>query len=328
MPWHMRDETTNAPLNFDQHPKAGWYYKKEESNPWIDPGDADVTVDDAHQPALGYLPFLLTGDPYYLEAIQFAATHNFGAFRAAYRHGALGILTYMQIRSYAWSLRTLAQAARVTPEKAPRWLLPRSYWEEKLETNREWLEGTYVHASKPLQSTFHAFHLEIEEPFIKMWQEEFLVAIFAWLWRMGFEKWRTVYEWKIASTIARTNGRSGWVRAQCTPYELHFRADETSPVARSWAEAWAVHSKLTKPAVSDPDTLVGTDLAYPTYTRGALAFATYFDTPEAMVCYTWIDGELRRKKVKIRSEEHTSELQSHSDLVCRLLLEKKKIKKD
>src|SRR5438034_3538405 len=26
-----------------------------------------------------------------------------------------------------------------------------------------------------------------------------------------------------------------------------------------------------------------------------------------------------------RSEEHTSELQSHSDLVCRLLLEKKKI---
>src|SRR5438034_3042742 len=28
---------------------------------------------------------------------------------------------------------------------------------------------------------------------------------------------------------------------------------------------------------------------------------------------------------KARSEEHTSELQSHSDLVCRLLLEKKKI---
>src|SRR5476649_3091542 len=29
---------------------------------------------------------------------------------------------------------------------------------------------------------------------------------------------------------------------------------------------------------------------------------------------------------KVRSEEHTSELQSHSDLVCRLLLEKKKRK--
>src|SRR5476649_2961279 len=30
------------------------------------------------------------------------------------------------------------------------------------------------------------------------------------------------------------------------------------------------------------------------------------------------------RRVRRRSEEHTSELQSHSDLVCRLLLEKKK----
>src|SRR5260221_8088388 len=30
--------------------------------------------------------------------------------------------------------------------------------------------------------------------------------------------------------------------------------------------------------------------------------------------------------ITLRSEEHTSELQSHSDLVCRLLLEKKKTK--
>src|SRR6266540_6378196 len=33
------------------------------------------------------------------------------------------------------------------------------------------------------------------------------------------------------------------------------------------------------------------------------------------------------RRVPLRSEEHTSELQSHHDLVCRLLLEKKKKKK-
>src|SRR5438132_6188857 len=44
------------------------------------------------------------------------------------------------------------------------------------------------------------------------------------------------------------------------------------------------------------------------------------------------DGQLldRRRPERVaggdRSEEHTSELQSHSDLVCRLLLEKKKEK--
>jgi len=42
----------------------------------------------------------------------------------------------------------------------------------------------------------------------------------------------------------------------------------------------------------------------------------------------WLVGK-RKENIdinasEIRSEEHTSELQSHHDLVCRLLLEKKK----
>src|SRR5947207_11199612 len=36
----------------------------------------------------------------------------------------------------------------------------------------------------------------------------------------------------------------------------------------------------------------------------------------------------QRRVHAVRSEEHTSELQSHSDLVCRLLLEKKKKKNE
>src|SRR5436190_17986285 len=38
-------------------------------------------------------------------------------------------------------------------------------------------------------------------------------------------------------------------------------------------------------------------------------------------------GHRAREERQRRSEEHTSELQSHSDHVCRLLLEKKKTKK-
>src|SRR2546430_13425993 len=36
------------------------------------------------------------------------------------------------------------------------------------------------------------------------------------------------------------------------------------------------------------------------------------------------DGPVPRPAAEVRSEEHTSELQSQSNLVCRLLLEKKK----
>src|SRR5438132_7885309 len=41
-----------------------------------------------------------------------------------------------------------------------------------------------------------------------------------------------------------------------------------------------------------------------------------------------VDAPRGLRVVQPRSEEHTSELQSHSDLVCRLLLEKKKNKKN
>src|SRR5260221_4854282 len=37
-----------------------------------------------------------------------------------------------------------------------------------------------------------------------------------------------------------------------------------------------------------------------------------------------VGGRRADLRLVLRSEEHTSELQSHSDLVCRLLLEKKK----
>src|SRR5438034_11232352 len=43
--------------------------------------------------------------------------------------------------------------------------------------------------------------------------------------------------------------------------------------------------------------------------------------------YRCLDQILPHKTKLERSEEHTSELQSHSDLVCRLLLEKKKKKR-
>src|SRR5438034_3526557 len=43
-----------------------------------------------------------------------------------------------------------------------------------------------------------------------------------------------------------------------------------------------------------------------------------------MSAYGGEEAALAAMKEGARSEEHTSELQSHSDLVCRLLLEKKK----
>src|SRR2546423_6348853 len=49
--------------------------------------------------------------------------------------------------------------------------------------------------------------------------------------------------------------------------------------------------------------------------------AIYFGRPDVDAAY----AHLRARGIHVRSEEHTSELQSLAYLVCRLLLEKKKI---
>src|SRR5438132_11534635 len=59
-------------------------------------------------------------------------------------------------------------------------------------------------------------------------------------------------------------------------------------------------------------------------------YTTLFRSSSATFLIVWSDGGSSPESVisgdepPSRSEEHTSELQSHSDLVCRLLLEKKK----
>src|SRR5260221_9143682 len=58
--------------------------------------------------------------------------------------------------------------------------------------------------------------------------------------------------------------------------------------------------------------------------------STYINSIDSPKCAAWIDSRHAISRcpsflpMTTRSEEHTSELQSHSDLVCRLLLEKKK----
>src|SRR5260221_2475125 len=69
---------------------------------------------------------------------------------------------------------------------------------------------------------------------------------------------------------------------------------------------------------------------YTTLFRSFNSFRLALDCERTLVrslAQVWFPQEqLRLAQLLLRSEEHTSELQSHSDLVCRLLLEKKKNK--
>src|SRR5438034_6382467 len=77
--------------------------------------------------------------------------------------------------------------------------------------------------------------------------------------------------------------------------------------------------------------LTGTDAPVPGTTYGAsvhvelaLLVRDGLTPLQALAAATSVPAQAFHLADRGRSEEHTSELQSHSDLVCRLLLEKKK----
>lgn len=80
------------------------------------------TVDQAHQASFAYMPYLVTGDPYYLEEIQFWAAGNLfsgnpGSGATFARHGSYGIIPYdVQTRGMAWAYRTFAHAVVTSPD--------------------------------------------------------------------------------------------------------------------------------------------------------------------------------------------------------------------
>src|SRR5205085_10161766 len=77
--------------------------------------------------------------------------------------------------------------------------------------------------------------------------------------------------------------------------------------------------------VEDPDDWVGTHLLQfaQTFSVEQHHFYAFYLLSHGVVKSILVVG-LLREKLWARSEEHTSELQSQSNLVCRLLLEKKK----
>lgn len=298
MPWHIRDDRQAGPFDFRQYPNATWYASTNAGSPHIKLTDSSVTLDSAHQPALAYVPYLLTADPYFLEELQFQATWNWGSLPAAFRP------TGGQARTIAWNLRTLAQAARITPIDTPQWVKPNAYWTQQLSQMRQWFESNYVYSPRPERQIFRAAGaIDVargeegapEGTWVDPWQDEFLANVIGWVVFMGFGDWRPAFSWAVGGTIARTTPATGWVRAYATPYRMILRANKNAPIVTSWAEAWRLTQTIGKKTYADPNKWVEDDMTYLTYTRGALVYAAKLGIPGAAEPLAWATAQLKAR---------------------------------
>ena len=301
MPWHYRNEDGLAVYDFKAHPNATLYYPAN-----IPAIGTPITLDPAHEPDLCYVAFLLTGDPYYLEEMQFAATFNVLASNPQSRGSyCIGFA----VRAHAWALRTLAHCARVTPDDAPSWVQPRAYWQSWLDGEREWMLNRYVNptAAPFTELPYAVLHYMADTQnspasstmppgcVSQQWMEDYEAVVLAHVVAIGYADWMPILEWKLANSIARTDGKSGWVRAKPCPYNVALRPSASAPCVTSWQESWDLNLQM-QPGIGvydDPDTMpAGDSLVYASYTLSALALSAALGVEGATECYTWLRGQL------------------------------------
>lgn len=148
IPWHFLDERTNAPINIETSRKfwadeRGLEERYAPDRPHRDvfaSSDGGWTPDHAHNPALTFVPYLLTADRFYEDELAMQAGWAIFGRWPSLREGGLKAVDVEQARASAWSLRDLSDAAFILPDTHPL----KAYFEKAVAINLKMMREKYV----------------------------------------------------------------------------------------------------------------------------------------------------------------------------------------
>jgi hypothetical protein len=245
---HYRDRRTGRPVSLidypymtivghssdTRNPKTG----KQEIFPPC-PGDAcktPYTQDVAHQPSFAYLPYLVTGDAYYLDELEFWAMYDAFSSNPGYRDNIKGLVRSDQVRGQAWALRTLGEAAYIVPDKDP--LKPD--FQRIVKNNLDWYNAEYTDNRNANKLGFIANGAAF--PYGKgngmaPWMDDFFTAAVGHLAELGFSDAGRLLAWKVKFPIQRmTAPGTCWIHGAI--YTLFLRENASAPFFTSMEQAY------------------------------------------------------------------------------------------
>lgn len=241
---HYRYQPTDRPLTVRDKPYATLLGGRGDSrNPSTGEYEAfpdcvdcrtPYDPDSAHQPSLAYLPYLVTGDHYYLEELQFWTNYNMIQANPNYREGDRGLQYWDQPRGVAWTMRTLAQAAYILPDGDPM----KNLFAEVLENNRVYFVENYVNGTHPDANPLGWMgRTQDQGTNYKSWMDDFITWAAGHIVELGFEQWRELAEWKARFPVGRMTA-PGYCWIVGAPYIFPVRPDPGAPVFESFAAAY------------------------------------------------------------------------------------------
>ena len=234
---HYRDAKTDRPVSLEDYPymtllgtpsdAINPQTKKSELFPPCAPCSNPNIADAAHAPAFNYLPYLLTGDYYQLEELQFWAMWNSFRSNPGYRGTRLGLVHRAQVRDQAWSLRNIADAAYITPDhdklKAPLMRL--------VENNLRWYNAAY--SNNP---DANSLGINVDNAIeynnglgIAPWMDDFFTAAVGHMVEQGFSDAQPLLRYKARFPVSRmTQPGFCWIFGAL--YSINVRSTPNAPL--------------------------------------------------------------------------------------------------
>jgi hypothetical protein len=319
---HYRDEGTLRPLRFSSYPNlvvngssnAGLSNTGASSRETYTPnpsGTAPPVWDLPHHPSMGFTAYLLTGRFYFMEEVQFAATVNYllntdvtRKFSAGVFHSAAGANT---TRGAGWALRTLAQAACVTPDDDTL----RAEFATSMAANVDFYHSMYVAQPNNPQgfvmpySNYTNGSGKYSEA---AWMQDFFTASVGYaidldpgMSSSSNTKLAAFFAWKAQSVIGRLGALAptDYLYRDAAQYVVAVAPTEspnyvngTGPWYANWGEVYAATLGAPNPGVDGA--LRGGNFPEATSYWGnlqpAIAYAVHHNVPGAMAAYLRMIG--------------------------------------
>ena len=314
-PIHYRDKNTGRPVSLADYPYMTLLGRPGDTvNPKTRKSEAfpactacatapyNYSPDSAHQPSLAYLPYVVTGDHYHLEELQFWANYNMLQANPYYRDFEKGLLKADQVRGQAWSLRTLGQVAYITPDADPM----KAYFSERLQNNLAWYSATYVEG-KPnalgvLDGTGkYAFSgIAYTTPSgpstgLAPWQDDFFSWAVGHLANgLGYDAALPLAQWKATFPVGRMTAK-GYCWIDGATYALSVRPAANAALFTTLDQAYQATMRGTDASGAAVPLVNSTGARYldqPCGSTAQAAWRTQQDKDLHVVRSPWVAGEM------------------------------------
>lgn len=270
VPIHYRDAPTDQPVSLVTRPGIAMRFGTSSTTdalPLFANADTIWTPDTSHQASFAYIPYVVTGDAFYLDETLFWANWNMGSKNPSYRDYGKGLIHSEEVRGQAWALRSIGEATRALPDKHPM----KSYFQTKLADNLSWYNATYPPRDPNDTNLSQIGMVERGSQLnnTKPWMNDYMAIVLAQLAENGEPAALSYLEWLSKFTVGRfVQEPAGFCTAYATAYTL-----QVFDVSGKQITDWGALFKRNWPTVTSCNLYQTVQEGYPDQAIGYAASA-------------------------------------------------------